>query len=124
MFFFTRHSGFIASSAAPDEIFRADKQPRPATSRNFSSFHTEEGGPIVHMTRPPTADAVTLRHSRADAGHIPFQTMFLTAFLHAVLQLFDPLLQSRHTVFRIRKMNAQKAGARWCDVALNVDVFP
>ena len=62
-------AGVFASSAADDEIFRADKQhSAPITSRNFSSFHTEQGGPIAHMSRAPTADAVGLRHAYADAG--------------------------------------------------------
>jgi hypothetical protein len=44
----------MASSAAQDEIFRADKQLDPSRkTRNFSSFHKEQGGPIVHMSRPP-----------------------------------------------------------------------
>jgi hypothetical protein len=62
----------MASSAAQDEIFRADKQLDPSKkTRNFSSFHTEQGGPIVHMSRPPTADVALhagLRHSHADSG--------------------------------------------------------
>jgi hypothetical protein len=65
-------SGLMASSAAQDEIFRADKQLDPSKkTRNFSSFHTEQGGPIVHMSRPPTADVALhpgLRHSHADSG--------------------------------------------------------
>ena len=62
-------TGVFASATADDEIFRADKQHLAANkSRNFSSFHTEQGGPITHMSRPPTADAIGQRHTHADAG--------------------------------------------------------
>ncbi len=41
------------------------------SGRNFSSFHTEHGGPIAHLTRSPGADdaaSAGLRHLHADAG--------------------------------------------------------
>ncbi len=52
-------------------VLTFNKQVQAPSARNFSSFHTEHGGPIVHMTRSPGADdaaSAGLRHLHADAG--------------------------------------------------------
>jgi hypothetical protein len=111
-----RCTGFFAASVAQDEIFRADKQPS-AKSRNFSSFHTEQGGPIVHMTRPPTADAMNLRHSHADAGHnthTPCHVPQSDPPSHSIAQWCVLLLPSQNTASQTRRLRGRMAGARWC----------
>jgi hypothetical protein len=67
----------MATSASQDEIFRADQQHTLSSkSRNFSSFHTEQGGPIAHTTSKDNGSAMRKATSasqdeifRADKQH-------------------------------------------------------